>query len=341
MPSEIPPLRPQSQTANSGLTGPAGGGVRGNQTDRRGSGGGGASGGGSKEPEPEAPEAPEEEEGSLDHDSFFSRSKGPTNPAVFDGRMPWEVDEKNHRARLDELARRRREGQRGTGPLSLNANRQSSALPLPAPGRGTGPLSAAAAQGPAQRPTPPQPPARPGTGPLPANAGAPSFNAEAAAAQTWQALQGRSIDRPDVASAPASPTGGTPAAPNADLGAYAARAQGAVPPPPAASEPPPAARPQTVPVEGSPSCLYRVVDGATQAPLGGARLEMEPVHDDLLPVQHGMADPVGVFRLEQIPPGVYRVTVRAPGYIPVSHTQTIERGRTDQALFVLKRPNLA
>jgi hypothetical protein len=95
-----------------------------------------------------------------------------------------------------------------------------------------------------------------------------------------------------------------------------------------------------VPVARGPkvACRYRVVDAANQKPLGNARLEFEPVQDDRLPSVNGQVDFEGWYCGENIPPGVYRVTVRAPGFIPHAQTQVLRANEIDECVIALQRP---
>jgi hypothetical protein len=80
-----------------------------------------------------------------------------------------------------------------------------------------------------------------------------------------------------------------------------------------------------------------VVDLGTDAPLSRARVELEPVDDDMLPTFNGETDDDGWFRQGSIPPGQYRVTVRFRGYAPVERTRVLEGGVVDDlALFMQK-----
>lgn len=85
-------------------------------------------------------------------------------------------------------------------------------------------------------------------------------------------------------------------------------------------------------------CHYQVVDVGTKKPLAGARLEFEPVQDDLLPVINGQTDFDGLYKGENIPAGFYQVTVRSPGYIPQMQTHYIKAGEVDEGVFLLKKP---
>lgn len=85
-------------------------------------------------------------------------------------------------------------------------------------------------------------------------------------------------------------------------------------------------------------CRYLIMDGDTNKPLGGARLEFEPTQDDRLPVVNGQADFEGMFEGQGIPPGLYQVTVRSPGYIPQMQTHYIKAGEVDEGVFHLKKP---
>jgi hypothetical protein len=79
------------------------------------------------------------------------------------------------------------------------------------------------------------------------------------------------------------------------------------------------------------------VDLATDAPLSRARVELEPVDDDMLPTFNGETDDDGWFRQGSIPPGQYRVTVRFRGYAPVDRTRVLEGGVVDDLALFMQR----
>ncbi|HEY9721077.1 MAG TPA: hypothetical protein V6D47_03640 [Oscillatoriaceae cyanobacterium] len=85
-------------------------------------------------------------------------------------------------------------------------------------------------------------------------------------------------------------------------------------------------------------CMYQVVDVATREPVKGARLEFEPAHDSLLPVVNGVSDEWGVYCSNDPPPGYYQVTVRYPGYVPMTQTRYIVDGETDEGTFMIRKP---
>jgi hypothetical protein len=79
------------------------------------------------------------------------------------------------------------------------------------------------------------------------------------------------------------------------------------------------------------------VDLQTDSPIEGARIELEPVADDMLPTFNGETDRDGWYRQGAVPPGQYRVTVRARGYAPLDRVRGLEVGVTDDlALFMQK-----
>jgi len=89
----------------------------------------------------------------------------------------------------------------------------------------------------------------------------------------------------------------------------------------------------------SSACTYRVIDVGTNQPLAGARIELEAVHDDdMLPNLHGQVDAYGWYGVDGLPPGDYRVTVRAPGYVPVFKVRQLEPGEIDDLAFFIAKP---
>ena len=94
-----------------------------------------------------------------------------------------------------------------------------------------------------------------------------------------------------------------------------------------------------VPSENLPgACLYRVVDVASDQPVVWARVELEPVREGSLPQFNGQTDDDGWFRQTGVPPGEYRVTVRARGYVPVQKVRNIEPGVTDDLALFMASP---
>ncbi|MEB3285606.1 MAG: carboxypeptidase-like regulatory domain-containing protein [Candidatus Sericytochromatia bacterium] len=86
------------------------------------------------------------------------------------------------------------------------------------------------------------------------------------------------------------------------------------------------------------SCLYRVVDVNTDAPLARAQVEIDPVRDDFLPQFNGQTDDDGWFRQTGVPPGEYRVSVRARGYVPIYKVRIVEAGITDDVALFMAKP---
>lgn len=86
------------------------------------------------------------------------------------------------------------------------------------------------------------------------------------------------------------------------------------------------------------SCLYRVVDIATDLPLVSAQVELEPIRETNLPQFNGKTDEDGWFRQTSVPPGEYRVTVRARGYVPTYKVRAIEPGITDDFAIFMSKP---
>ena len=202
----------------------------------------------------------------------------------------------------------------------------------------TGKLDAAAAAGQARAAAPRSPEgsrtqsARPGPAALagghvepraehrPPPASAQPAEPRAPIAPSWTTAQPPAV-------APAPPTSApevVPPAPGAGEAAPTRRADGAAPPGVKAGK-------------VSAACVYRIIDVASDKPLGGARIELEPTRDDLLPNIHGQADANGWYGTEGLPPGEYRVTVRAPGYVPAFKVRQLEAGVIDDlAIFIAK-----
>ncbi|MEB3195870.1 MAG: carboxypeptidase regulatory-like domain-containing protein [Candidatus Sericytochromatia bacterium] len=107
---------------------------------------------------------------------------------------------------------------------------------------------------------------------------------------------------------------------------------------------PPHSEPQAPAKAGGPAssgraaCMYRVVDLLTDIPVARARIEIEPLHDDLLPVINGQTDSDGWFRQSDIPPGEYRVAVRAAGYVPVYKERGLAPSSIDDLAIFLAKP---
>lgn len=85
-------------------------------------------------------------------------------------------------------------------------------------------------------------------------------------------------------------------------------------------------------------CMYQVLDVTSREPIKGARLEFEPTHDTMLPVVNGVSDEWGVYCSNDPPPGYYQVTVRFPGYVPMTQTRYIVDGETDEGTFMIRKP---
>lgn len=85
-------------------------------------------------------------------------------------------------------------------------------------------------------------------------------------------------------------------------------------------------------------CTYRVVDAGSGKPMANARIELEPVQDDMLPVYNGQPDAQGWWGQAGIPPGDYRVTVRSPGYVPQIKVRQLQAGKVDDLAILLSKP---
>lgn len=209
---------------------------------------------------------------------------------------------------------------------------RSPAIPRP----GSGKLDAAQAAGQAHQAARPQPPSRAGQAEARVPA-APSWKASPAEPSDplppLDALSGV-LPGPDAEAVPFPGNEDDPAAgfgAASDEGAGVAAAGGS---PPVVDGPPP---PPVKAGKVSAACTYRIIDVGTNRPLAGARVELEPVDDDLLPNIHGQANLNGWYATEGLPPGEYRVTVRAPGYVPVFKVRTLDVGVVDDlAIFIAK-----
>ncbi len=241
-----------------------------------------------------------------------------------------------------------------SGPATPTPRTPTGKLPsrLPAPPRpGSGKLDATLAAGQArQAPRSPadqggqvRPPADPGrqprarTGPLPmAEPAARADLAEARgpAAPSWTTAGSDPIPPLDALASvvPAAEADVAPF-PSDDVAADTAAGAGG----PAVfgdGTPPPPVKAGKV----SAACVYRIIDVGTNKPLGGARVELEPTSDDLLPNIHGQANQHGWYAAEGLPPGEYRVTVRAPGYIPAFKVRLLDLGVVDDLAIFIGKP---
>jgi outer membrane protein OmpA-like peptidoglycan-associated protein len=79
-----------------------------------------------------------------------------------------------------------------------------------------------------------------------------------------------------------------------------------------------------------------LLDAETQAPVPGARVVITDRLNRSLELQ---ADSAGAFRFENVPPGVVKITVEAPGYLSSVNEFTIEARKDTSARVTLnKRP---
>jgi hypothetical protein len=86
------------------------------------------------------------------------------------------------------------------------------------------------------------------------------------------------------------------------------------------------------------SCRYEIFDGPDGLPAAGARLELEPLTNELAPIIHGQVDEQGIYLAMGIAPGTYSMTIRFPGCIPLNAQRTIILQRCDEGRFILERP---
>lgn len=181
---------------------------------------------------------------------------------------------------------------------------------------------------PAQKPA--QPAQRPATGPLTPAAGParPKPPAEPPAARP-------AAERPRPAAPRPEPAAEKPARPVPEAVKAEAPAR---PEPEVIEKVVPVAAAASLAAKGEFACQYLIVDTFTGYGVPGARLEFEPISNDLLPVVNGTADTKGWFRQKEMAPGEYQLTVRYPGYIPESITVTIVEGQMDEGQVLLKRP---
>lgn len=214
----------------------------------------------------------------------------------------------------------------------------------------TGPLQRPAAG--AQRPAA-TPPARPATGPLnpPAGPSRPASPPKAEAPKA-EAPARPAAERPrPVAPRPEPKVEAKPERPEPKVEPVVAEKVVPVQEPmkpeapvetpveaPVAEKVVPVAAAASMAAKGDFVCQYLIVDTFTGYGVPGARLEFEPISNDLLPVVHGTADTKGWYRNKDIAPGEYQLTVRYPGYIPEAITVRMVAGEMDEGQILLKRP---
>jgi len=140
---------------------------------------------------------------------------------------------------------------------------------------------------------------------------------------------------------PAAPGGwGAPAA-----GAAGAQPGAPIPPVPAVPSAGPGGKPADIaiqvqcelePLPKVGNVAGSVVDAATQTPVAGARVV---ITDRLNRSLELTSDQAGAFRFENVPPGVVKITVDAPGYLPSVNEFTIKAREDIPARIMLnKRP---
>ncbi|MEB3328605.1 MAG: carboxypeptidase-like regulatory domain-containing protein [Candidatus Sericytochromatia bacterium] len=338
------------------------------QDQRRGNGRGGRRGGA-----PEAqPEEDAEAEPTLESDSFAGKRASSRLDQLFADQLPWEVEGAGAPPTSEALIQRlkipeppgtpRRAGRpvlgdprarrvdesfdaagavhrtwqaqaelrqrQGEAPPS-GGHQQPAQTDLSRILRREG--SAGSGRLPAPRPPLPPPPT-PGTG-APPRPAVPAPLAPPSSAEN----PGPAAAAPEEAarSVPGLSTGRLPplaAAPSPRPGSDGMRADTAD-----RSLPAEAAARERLPRPDRAACQYRVVDLATDAPLGRARVELEPVDDDLLPTFNGETDDDGWYRQASLPPGRYRVTVRFRGYAPVDRVRDLQGGSLDDLALFMQR----
>jgi hypothetical protein len=86
------------------------------------------------------------------------------------------------------------------------------------------------------------------------------------------------------------------------------------------------------------ACVYRVVDAQTNKHLMEARLELEPLENDMLPVLNGVTDALGWWGQAAIAPGAYRLSIRSAGYIPAFETRILVANEADDMIVMMSKP---
>lgn len=94
-----------------------------------------------------------------------------------------------------------------------------------------------------------------------------------------------------------------------------------------------AAQPGELPAQGLGAIAGQVVDAASRAPIGGARLQL--VSSDGRVAAHSSTDPAGRFVLTSVASGQYRLEAARIGYAPASTMLAVEAGRTIEVEIAL------